>query len=133
MPIPYRIDDDRRRVIAEPAGELTTQDLFDYQREVWSRPELAGYDELVDMSRVEKVEFESSFKMRELARLSAKMNHSELRTRMAIVAAKDLHYGLGRMYEAYRAMAPGSTREVRTFRHAEEALAWLDERPATTS
>jgi len=35
-------------------GVLSDADVFGYQKEVWSRPDVAGYNELVDVSAVEK-------------------------------------------------------------------------------
>jgi hypothetical protein len=53
MPIDHHIDHDRRLVLAEGHGTVSADEIFRYQSEVWSRPDVAGYDELVDMSRVE--------------------------------------------------------------------------------
>jgi hypothetical protein len=126
MPIRYRILTPERLVIAEPEGTLTSEDLFSYQREVWSRADVVGFDELVDMSRVEQVAYESSNTVRELAQLSSEMDEPHTPTKMAIVASDDGHYGLGRMYEAYRGLARKSMKSVRTFRTMEEARAWLE-------
>jgi hypothetical protein len=52
MPIGYRVDHNRRLVAARAHGILVAEDLFGYQREAWSRPDVAGYDELVDMRAV---------------------------------------------------------------------------------
>lgn len=125
MPIEYRIDHDRRLVIAEGSGTLTDEEVFGYQREVWSRSEVAGYDELVDMSRVEKIALPSNERMQELARLSAGMDSPSSSTRLAVVAPTDLAYGLGRMYEAYRGLENRSTKQVQVFRSMDEALAYL--------
>lgn len=126
MPIDYRIDANLRIVFATPRGTLTTEDLFSYQREAWSRPEVAGFNELVDMRSVEKIDFESTQRVKELAGVSASMDDPAKPTKLAVVATVDTHFGLGRMYQAYREMSPGSTREVRVFRTMEEALAWLN-------
>ena len=53
MPIEYRIVRERRLVVAKAHGTLTDQDVFGYQRDLWSRADVAGYDELVDMTQVE--------------------------------------------------------------------------------
>ena len=133
MPIEVRIDPLQRIVFATPRGTLTTQDLFSYQKEVWSRRDLAGFSELVDMTEVEKIAFESVDRVRELAGLSAAMDEPQGSSKLAIVAVKDAHFGLARMYQSYREANPKSTREVRTFRSKEEATAWLlaKEAPAT--
>jgi hypothetical protein len=131
MPIEYRIDHERRLVIAEGSGTLTDQEVFGYQREVWSRTEVAGYDELVDMSRVEKIALPSNERMQELARLSAGMDPPSSSSRLAVVAPTDLAYGLGRMYEAYRGLENRSTKQVEVFRSMDEALAYLGTGSAT--
>ncbi len=48
MPIAYQIDHERRRVVATAQGRLSGGDMFGYQNEVWSRPDVAGYDEIIE-------------------------------------------------------------------------------------
>ena len=45
MPIDYQIVHERRLVMAQGRGTLTDRDVFGYQRDVWSLPEVPGYDE----------------------------------------------------------------------------------------
>jgi hypothetical protein len=125
MPIEYTIDSARRLVLARGHGTLTHQDVFGYQREVWSRSEVAGYDELMDMSAVEHIALPSTDQVRQLAHLSASMDTPGSASRFAIVAPQHLAFGLGRMYEAYRSLEERSTKEVSVFRSMEEALAFL--------
>jgi len=124
MPIDYRVEHERRLVLAEGRGAVTADDIFAYQREVWSRADVNGYDELVDMSGVDAIVEPSSDGMRRLAELSAQMDPPS-GTKFAIVARQDFAFGLGRMYEAYRALNQRSTKEVAVFRSREEALRWL--------
>ncbi len=128
MPITYQIERSRRRVIATVRGTMTDADVFGYQRDVWLRPEVEGFDEIVDMTHVEHVELPvpSGERMRELASLSAEMD-ARASSRFAIVAPGDFAYGLARMYGAYRSFDRRSTKEVRVFRSMDEAVAWLDE------
>src|SRR5262245_27846990 len=125
MPIDYRVDHERRLVLAEAHGAVTADDIFSYQREVWSRPDVGGYNELVDMSDVEKIVEPSSDGMRRLAKLSAQTDPARGGTKFAIVAPQDFAFGLGRMYEAYRALDPRSTKELAVFRTREDAFQWL--------
>lgn len=125
MPIDYRIDHARRLVVATGHGTLTDADVFGFQREVWSRPDVAGYDELVDVSRVEKVVLPSADRVRELAELAVAMDVPSSPSRFAIVAPSDLTFGLGRMYETYRGLAGGGTKQVGVFRTLDEALTFL--------
>jgi hypothetical protein len=131
MPIDYQIDHARRRVVARGSGTVTETEIFAYQREVWARPEVAGFDQLVDMSAADHIDapVPSADGMRDLAALAASMDHPGQPSRFAIVAPGDLAFGLGRMYSTYRELDPRSTKAVRVFRTMDEALAWLDGAP----
>jgi hypothetical protein len=132
MPIEHEVDHRRRLVIAKGRGTLTDRDVFEYQRGVWSRPEVAGYDELFDMSDVENIDLPSLERVRELAKLSASMDAAAARSLLAIVAPKDFAFALGRLYEAHRGLDERSRKTVSVFRSVGEALAWLEsERGAT--
>jgi hypothetical protein len=125
MPIEYCIDSERRIVIAKGYGTFTHEDVLKYQQDVWSRPELVGYDELVDMSHVELIALSSTERLREVAWLSAGMDSQSLLSRFAIVAPTDLAFGLGRMYETFRNLNDRSTKQVGVFRSLDGALAFL--------
>lgn len=124
MPIESSIDHERRLVVARAHGIVTDADIFGYQNTVWSRTDVAGYDELVDMSAVERIAVESVDRVRELASTSAHMDVPST-SKLAIIAPQDVAYGLGRMYATYREMDERSTKQVEVFRTAGEALAFL--------
>jgi hypothetical protein len=125
MAIDHEIDHKRRLVLAKGRGTVTEQDVFTYQRTVWSRPDVAGYDELIDMSAVEHIEGASPDRVLDLARIAAAMDVNSPPSKFAIVAPQDLAFGLGRMFQAYRALEHRSTKQVGVFRVLEEALAFL--------
>jgi hypothetical protein len=129
VPITYQIDHDRKLVRARVTGTLTREEAFSYQREVWSLPEVRGYNQLIDASAMEHVDipFPSADAMRELASLAAGMDDPGLRTKFAIVATTAFAYGIARMYATYRALDPRSTRVVNVFRDVAEAEKWLAE------
>jgi hypothetical protein len=104
---------------------LTDADLFGYQQEVWSRSDVKGYNELFDMTDVSHIEFISTQRLAFLADISARMDPPALTSKLAIIAIPDLHFGLGRVYEAYRETTQQSTKAVRVFRNRNEALQWL--------
>jgi hypothetical protein len=124
MPLSYEIDTTRRLVVATASGALTQADVVGYQKEVWSRPEVAGFDEIVDMSSVTSLVV-STERVQLLAALSASMDAPSSRSRFAIVAPADHHFGIGRMYQTYRDANPQSTKQIGVFRSRVEAHAWL--------
>jgi hypothetical protein len=125
MPIAYTVDRENRIVFASPYGTLTKNDMFRYQVEVWRDPGVAGYNECIDMTGVKDLEGGSSDDMMALAEFSASMDNRGNPSKLAIIAEQDLFFGLGRMYEAYRAMQRIVTKRVRVFRTREEAMEWL--------
>ena len=131
MPIEHEIDYKRRLVAAKGRGVLTKSDVLEYQRGVWSSAEVAGFDELMDMSDVEEIDLPSLERVRELAQLSASMDADASPSRFAIVAPKDFAFALGRLYEAHRSLDERSRKAVNVFRKLEEALAWLGADRAT--
>jgi len=126
MPIEYQIEHDRRLVSARAIGNLTAEDIFNYQREVWSLPETRGYNELIDMDNVKEIVSPTNDKLVELARLSASMDDRTIPTKFAIVASDTFAYGMGRMYEVYRNLNPRSTKVVQVFRSMKDAMEWIE-------
>jgi hypothetical protein len=126
MPIVYKIDLEQRIVFVRGIGVFSDEDVFRYQKTVWSKREVQGFDEVVDMTRVERIDSPSPSRMVELASLSAGMDPPDRPSKFAIVATEKIMYGLGRMYEANRESNAKSTKEVRVFWSMKEALSWLD-------
>ncbi len=125
MPVSCRINHLRRIVLAAGHGTLKDTDVFTYQKTVWSRKDIAGYDELMDMTDVQKIVPPSAARIRQLAEVAAQMESSNSNSRFAILAPSDEAYGYGRMFKAFRAYHDGETRNVEVFRTAEEALGFL--------
>jgi hypothetical protein len=129
MPIAYRVDHEVGLVVAAGQGILTDADVFGYQRDVWSRPDVTGYNELIDMTQVTQFAVPSADRVRDLARLAARMDDTGSRTRLAVVASTDVAFGLGRMFQSYRQLDRRGTKEMAIFRTMEEALTFLQIEP----
>jgi hypothetical protein len=124
MPLEFSIDPTRRIILVRGHGTVTAEEVFAYQRDAWSDPNLADYDELIDMTGVERVVTPPE-RVMELADLSAQMDPSASSPRTAIAAPAPSAFGLARRYSAYRETNPHSTRQVTVFRTLAEALEWL--------
>ena len=125
MPLVYHIDHERRLVLVRCYGTLNDEEVFNYQHSVWSRPDVPGYNELVDVTFLKDIELPSIHRMRDLAATAAAMDHKAESARFAIVAPRDLFYGLARMYQVYRSLQRGSNKEVGVFRTPAEAFTFL--------
>jgi hypothetical protein len=125
LPIEYFLDHERRLVVVRAIGTLTDEDVFGYQHEVWSRPDVQGYDELVDMTDVERIALPYAERVQDLAHLSVSMDTRSRASHLAVIAPSDVAFGIGRMYQTYRELDPQSTKQVGVFRTREEALAFL--------
>jgi hypothetical protein len=125
MPLEYRIDRERRVVFATATRTLSYEDVAVYQREAWSRGDLSGHDEVVDLSLVEDFVLSTGDRVRALADLASAMDVPGASSRLAIVAPHDLAYGFARMFETYRTMNQSGTKIVSVFRSMQAALDWL--------
>jgi len=125
VPIEHRIDHPHRLVIAIAHGRLEGSEIFEYQRTVWSQPEVRGYDEVVDMTEVERFEVPTTERLKELVDLSAAMDPPDLPSKFAIVATDAIARELGGVFAIYREMDPRSSKEVRVFQTMGAALDWL--------
>jgi hypothetical protein len=125
MPIDYVIDHEHRVVRTRVLGVMTDDDVFAYQSTVWSRPDVLGYDELVDMSEVRHIALPSITRIRDLANLSVQKDPPGRVSKFAIVAPGDIAYMMGRLYKAIRNATSGSTRKIGVFHTLPEALKFL--------
>lgn len=126
MPLCHYIDHARRLVYVRLTGRVTVAEVFAYERDVMSRPDVSGYDELVDTTAVEEFPGLSAGEMRVLAARAARNDAApEAPGRIAVLAPQDYYFGLGRMYQAFRELAPGSAKELGVFRTAERAREFL--------
>ncbi len=55
MAIEYCVDRDKKLLVMNGSGVLTADDVLGYLKDVLSRNDLAGYDELLDLSRVDEI------------------------------------------------------------------------------
>ncbi len=127
MPIEYSIHPEHRLVVARVHGKVTDTEVFDFQRAVWSREDVQGYDELVDTSGLEDLQLPSVGRIRDFAAFSATMDvpSAASPTKIAILAPQDFAFGVARMYEAHREADPAGMKRVAVFRTLDEALAYL--------
>ena len=125
MPLTFRLDRKAHVIVAAAYGTLTDDQVFDHQREISSRNDTIGYDELVDVSHVKEIALPSTDRVRDLAALAAGKDAVRGSSRLAIVAPGDLAFALGRMFQTNRELDARSRREVGVFRTTKEALAFL--------
>jgi len=126
MALTYSVEDNRALVVAE--GDFTFDDIQAAFSDV--RSECADSETF----RILIVDHASAFdpsedEVRELAKFWGRLFRG-VPTRIALVVARELHYGIGRMIEVY---ARPTDFRFRVFREEDEGRAWLDAAPAQTS
>ncbi|HWO57620.1 MAG TPA: hypothetical protein VNN55_08655 [bacterium] len=125
MPLKFAVDHAARIIRVRAFGTFGSNDVRDYQLHVRALPEHRGFHEIFDLSSVERIEYISGRNVRELAELAASNDSPAEPTYLAIVAPHPTAFGLARMYQTYRDMAPHSTRIVRIFRSCDDAEQWV--------
>jgi hypothetical protein len=125
LPLRIRVYPEKKFVLASGHGKVTDADIFTYQREIWTRRDVAGFDEIVDMTQAEDFDIPTPERLQELAELSAGLDPPTMSPRLAIVAPDHLAFAIGRMYGTYREIHPLNTKRVEVFRTLREALTFL--------
>lgn len=123
MPISYRFDPDCNTLFYEFSGQVDEAELLEVAAKVAAEASIPpGRSEFVDLSGLEHTNV-SAGTLRRVAQVFADNDRHPQESRVAIVAPRDLFFGLSRMYEAYR---EGSAVRIRIFRTLEEARAWME-------
>jgi hypothetical protein len=123
MSVHDHFDPERNLLVVVFDGAIGDEDLLKYARhavETWRTP--SGHDELIDLRGVEDVDGIGGQTLRRVAGMFTRSDRTPERSRVAIVAASDVQYGLARMYQAFRSESP---LDLRVFREMDEARAWL--------
>ena len=132
MPIDHSIHPAQRLVIARGRGVFTRGDMEAYQREVWSRPDVTGFDELIDMTDVERIDIEVPVgqRMQRFAAEAAALDPLDNPGKLVIVAPSTFAFGLGRQYLTYRELAAHVVKPMRVVHALADALKFLELDPA---
>jgi len=125
MPYSLRVDPGERFVEAKATGILSQAEVLGGIRDIVNHPEFGvDYSVLVDLTELRDLPIFGA-DVRERTELDKSLEHRFGKAKFAIVATRDLFFGLARMYEL---LMDDSSIEVQTFRELEQAQAWLEER-----
>lgn len=125
MPLHTWIDTRRRLVAARGTGIVADNDIFLYQTTIWTRAEVAGFDEVVDMGDVTDVRVVSPARTEDLAKVASAMDSRYAGGRLAVVATGDEVFALAQQYGQLRQRHGGGRKRVGVFRSRAEAEQWL--------
>jgi hypothetical protein len=122
MSIKVNVDESRELVEIVFAGEVTKSEFIELMDRYFREPSSAFPLGPFDLSDVTGVDVAAE-SVRDAARRAGEYVDSRLDGgKLAIVAPRDLLFGMARMYEILRGDSPV---EVRVFREREEAESWL--------
>ena len=125
MPITHSILADRRVVVTRITGTIDNEEMLEAYRRLYSDPGWSpGFHEVADF-RTANMREVTNDAVEQVGELSERMARGTP-FKTAVIAPGDLPFGLARMYEALAAESP---EEVRVFRDAARALAWLELEP----
>lgn len=118
MAVTYTIDPARRLVISVASGLVSAEDFLEQGKRLAEDPLFEpSFDQILDLRAATQIELPTP-----ALKGMASLRLFGAGSRRAVVAPRDLVYGLARMYESLRADAPES---MKTFRTLEEARRWL--------
>jgi hypothetical protein len=124
MATEYEYDTQTALLTTRFRGTVTDEDVIRMAETIAGDPRIApGMRELMDLREVERAEVSRDM-LQSIAALDRAHTAKFLGNRTAIVAIRDAHYGLARMY-ANMMEATSAPTTVRVFRDPDEARTWL--------
>ncbi|MBN2028654.1 hypothetical protein JW824_00260 [bacterium] len=123
MPITYQIKPDEKLVTLVHTGVVADSEFLSFYKNLYTVPQFdRSFNVLVNLQQAESTA-RSTSALHELAEFIQKqLKNINPHPKIAVVAPKDLSFGLARMYEVFSSTA--SSRFV-VFRDADDALTWL--------
>jgi hypothetical protein len=122
MPIRMIIDRAAGLIRTTGSGRVSGDDLVTYYHRLRSHPDFRGdLNEIFDLSDVTDAAVDAD-DVRRLSGVTEEFTRRGVAVRVAIVAPRDLEFGLARMYEMLQSQ---SLNEVRVFRDRADAEAWI--------
>ena len=123
MPIEFTIDPARNRIFTRARGRVQGHELVDYYRRLRAQVDFhADLDEVFDLTDASALDVTAN-DVRELSDVTLPFTRGGNPVNVAIVAPRDLEFGMSRMYEMLQAK---SVNIVRVFRDRVDAEAWIE-------
>jgi hypothetical protein len=120
MPATFEIDKKQRLVRTYAWGEITFDDITQYQQALRTHPDFdATFDQFGELTDVVSVRISAD----EIRRLANQKLFSPI-SRRALVASTQFAYGMVRMFQAYDQLST-SPSNIKVFENASEAVTWL--------
>jgi hypothetical protein len=124
MPAIFQIDTQRRLIITTCSGILTAVELLAHQQTLRKHPDFdPSFSQFVDLSEVTKLDLTG----KEIERFAEGTIFSP-HSRRAVLAPRDVDYGVARMYGVLREFK--GEEGIQVFRNRDEALAWVLAKPS---
>jgi hypothetical protein len=129
MPAKHHIDNKAKLIITTWEGEAVDIEFIEalkqYQNNIQLQPEYINYNEVVNLSNVTDIKLTAEG-IRELSKTAVKTDRVDSKTKLAIIVSSPLAYGLARMYEIYRNLAPNPNKEIKVFNEMSDAYSWIE-------
>lgn len=121
MPARIDFDADRNLLNVELHGRIDLKYAVTIIEAMTGRPDLQGPNGLIDTSNLTGLDLVGP-DIRTVAEIAKRADAMWAGGRWAVVAPRDLVYGMARMYQMVRSGAPY---QIEVFRNRDEALAWV--------
>lgn len=123
MPANVQIDPSRKFVTLDLRGSLDPAEAASALRSIITHPDLPmAPNGIIDTTELVDLNLQAR-DVRDLAAMAELSDERWRGGRWAVIAPRDLVYGMARMYQMIRSNAPY---EIGVFRTREEGVSWLD-------
>jgi hypothetical protein len=123
MPITYRTHPEHNLVILEHSGKISDEEFLAFYKGLYQGDiSIASMNLLVDLREADSSPRSSDVLHQFADFLQSSFESVTTHPKVAVVAPRDLSFGLARMYEAFADSIPW---DFTVFRTIDEALTWL--------
>ena len=128
MPAKHHIDDNNKLVITTWAGKLDDNEMIQiylqYLKNIKTLPQYIPYNEIADFSKADEINLTVEG-IKRVGEIASTADCEDVKTKCAIVVNSNLAFGLARMYQVYRSFSPRANKQLRVFKHEQDAREWL--------
>ena len=125
MAIEFGVDNQQRLLLLKGLETLTVDDIVAYLREVVSRPDVVGFNGLVDLTGAKDIVIGMMGKIQLFGQISKSLDGRWSSSRLAIVTSGDDRFGLDGLYATFQGLKPASAKQVSIFRNMDDAMQFL--------
>ncbi len=133
MPAKHFVNENSKLIVTTWEGDAHDVEFIEaikkYQNEIQNHPDYVGYNEVVDLTRIGKINLTTEG-IKTIGSIASNTDQDNANRRLALIVSSNFAYGLSRMYVTYRELATDARKKIRVFKNEKDAYEWVKANPS---